>query len=625
MTTEKAPVPSWPAIVLGLVGLATAGAAIWWIAMPKPREQPSAWVDPGKLETRQALAVPDVAWTDMTRSLPGGFTHVTGATGEKLLPETMGSGVVILDADGDGKQDLLFLNSCPWPGAAAKGGCRLFLNRGGWKFEDATSAWGLSVPLYALGGCAGDLDNDGHMDLVITAVGGNRVFHNDAGKRFVDVTGPSGIGEEKGSAWPEAADSFGKRINPVHFPSSATLLDYDNDGLVDIFVCSYVTWAPGTDKSIASTLTGDKRGYVSPKSFEGSACRLYRNTGGMLFRDVSEAAGVAVRESEGVGPMARARGVAKALGVVACDPDNDGWPDLLVANDTVRNFFFHNESDGKGGRVFREKGMTQGAAYAEGIARAGMGIDWGEYLPGKRAAVIANFANEPLTFLVAEPGPPPRFSDRALAVGLAGPSRVPMKFGLHFFDFDLDGRLDLLVCNGHLEPEISLVQASQAHAQAPSLFWNSGGQPRCFEPIPASLGNAPLMDPLVGRGCAYADFDGDGDLDLVLTANGGPCRLLRNDQSLGHKWVRLSLRGNGKNISALGASVRLTAGGTTLERFVTAARGYLSQAELPLTFGLGNAESIDKVEIRWPGETAFCGISPPKVGNETVIRQDGAK
>ena len=608
-------------VVAAAVFLIFLTTAIWWMLRVVPPEQKSAWVDPGQAGARQAVAVPQISWTDMTASLPGKFSHVSGAMGAKLLPETMGAGVVVLDANSDGQQDILLLDSCPWPGQPAQGGCQLFLNRGGWKFDNVSAEWGLGAPLYALGGCAGDLDNDGHVDLVITAVGGNHVFRNDGGKRFVDVTARSGLTEAPGSAWPDKADGFSKISNPLHFPASATLLDYDSDGLPDIFVCSYVTWAPGIDLGVASTLTGDKRGYVSPKSFEGSACRLYRNTGGMGFVDVSEQAGIAVRESEGVGPMARTRGVAKSLGVVACDPDDDGWPDLLVANDTVRNFFFHNESNGKGGRIFREIGLNQGAAYADGVARAGMGIDWGEYLPGKRAAVIANFANEPLTFLVADPGPPPRFSDRALAVGLAGPSRVPMKFGLNFVDVDLDGALDLLVCNGHLEPDIALVQASQAFAQAPQIFWNSGSQPRCFEPMPAFVGNASLMVPLVGRGCAHADFDGDGDLDLILTSNGGPCRLLRNDQALKHHWASLSLKGNRNNRSAIGAVVRLTAGGITRERAVTAGRGYLSQSELPLTFGLGTATTIDRVEVRWPGAKAFVPITTPAIDTRAQVQE----
>ena len=608
-------------VVVAVVFLIFLTSAIWWMLRVVPPEQKSAWVDPGQAGARQAVAVPQISWTDMTASLPGKFSHVSGAMGAKLLPETMGAGVVVLDANSDGQQDILLLDSCPWPGQPAQGGCQLFLNRGGWKFDNVSAEWGIGAPLYALGGCAGDLDNDGHVDLVITAVGGNHVFRNDGGKRFVDVTARSGLTEAPGSAWPDKADGFSKISNPLHFPASATLLDYDSDGLPDIFVCSYVTWAPGIDLGVASTLTGDKRGYVSPKSFEGSACRLYRNTGGMGFVDVSEQAGIAVRESEGVGPMARTRGVAKSLGVVACDPDDDGWPDLLVANDTVRNFFFHNENNGKGGRIFREIGLNQGAAYADGVARAGMGIDWGEYLPGKRAAVIANFANEPLTFLVADPGPPPRFSDRALAVGLAGPSRVPMKFGLNFVDVDLDGALDLLVCNGHLEPDIALVQASQAFAQAPQIFWNSGSQPRCFEPMPAFAGNASLMAPLVGRGCAHADFDGDGDLDLILTSNGGPCRLLRNDQALKHHWASLSLKGNRNNRSAIGAVVRLTAGGITRERAVTAGRGYLSQSELPLTFGLGTATTIDRVEVRWPGAKAFVPITTPAIDTRAQVQE----
>jgi hypothetical protein len=316
--------------------------------------------------------------------------------------------------------------------------------------------------------------------------------------------------------------------------------------------------------------------------------------------------------------------------VVVCDPDADGWPDLVVANDTVRNFFFHNRPGPDGSRVFHEVGYPIGVAYAdEGKPRGGMGIDWGEFAAGRSAVVIANFANEPLTFLERDRPGRLLFSDAALSVGLAGPSRSTLKFGSFFFDYDNDTRLDLLVCNGHIEPEIALIQASQKYAQPAQLFWNTGNPECYFEPVTAARAGDDLFKPMVGRGCAFADLDGDGDPDVVLVANGGEARVLRNDAPRDNHWVRFDLRGDGakSNRSAIGAVVTVEAGGKTLARQVTGGRGYLSQSELVLHVGLGSAAKVDKLTVRWPGKDAgtetWANLDADKL--HTLKQGEGAK
>jgi hypothetical protein len=308
----------------------------------------------------------------------------------------------------------------------------------------------------------------------------------------------------------------------------------------------------------------------------------------------------------GVSKDAKKRPLAKALGVIVCDPDRDGWPDIVVANDMVRNFFFHNVAAEGGGRRYEEKGEFVGVAYAQGMPRGAMGIDYAEYSPSRFGMAIANFADEPISlFALADPHRL-RFAEVAAATGISGPSQAPLKFGTFFFDYDLDGRLDLLVCNGHLEPEISRVQKGQEYAQPALLFWNTGLNDRVFETATADAAGKDIFTPLVGRGSAFFDYDGDGDLDVVLVGNGGPALLLRNDTKLGHRYLRLTLIGDGKttNTSALGARVTIEAGGKIFHRDVIGGRGYLSQSELPITVGLGTTETIDKVTVRWPGKDA---------------------
>jgi hypothetical protein len=554
--------------------------------------------------TTSESAFPAVRFTDVTEQAGIRFRHVNGAAGRKLLPETMGSGVAVLDFDADGRPDLFFVNGRAWPGQAGERATpALYRNNGDGTFADVTEATGLAVELFGMGAAVGDFDNDGFPDVFVTAVGGNRLFHNGAApdaRRFVDVSNRAGVWA---ADWPSVASAtdFARWDRPIAFPSSAAWLDYDGDGRLDLFVCHYVTWSPALDLGINAVLPGVGRAYVPPTQFAGSNCTLYRNNGDGTFTDVSARAGVEVTEPTGLGDRRQPSG--KALGVVVCDPDGDGWPDLLVANDTVRNFFFHNVPAGDS-RKFEEVGLTANVAYADGRARGGMGVDYAEIRPGQPAAVIANFANEPDTLLALTRAQPLLFRDRAEADGLAGPSRGPMKFGAFFFDYDLDGRNDLFTCDGHLEPDIAASQPAQAYRQAAQLFWNTGrAEGGLFALVPESAVGAELYQPLVGRGCAYLDYDGDGDLDVVVTANGGPARLFRNDNNTGNNWLRLRLVGDGKrtNRDAIGAAVEVHAGGTVLRRAVSGARGYLSQSELVVTIGLGSAAAADRVIVYWPG------------------------
>ncbi|HET6573440.1 MAG TPA: CRTAC1 family protein, partial [Fimbriiglobus sp.] len=566
------------AALLGGAGVVAAVAL--WLFPPTGSSNPR----------RDDVPFPDVRFTDVTDAAGIRFHHVNGAAGRKLLPETMGAGVAVLDYDRDGRPDLFFVNSRPWPGASdGRPTQALYRNQGDGTFADVTAAVGLDVTLYGLGAAVGDFDADGWPDLFVTALGGGRLYRNLGGQRFDDVTGRVGL--PVGALPDVPADEFHKWSEPIPWPSSATFLDYDGDGRLDLFVCSYVTWSPAHDLGVNAVLPGGRRAYVPPTQFPGAHCLLYRNLG-ERFEDVSAAAGVQV--SDPVGRDSRPEPIGKALGVVACDPDADGWPDLIVADDTVRNFFFHNVSSSNG-RRFEEIGLTANVAYAEGRPRGGMGIDYGEVRPGRPAAVVANFTNEPATLLALASASPLLFRDTAAAEGLTGPSRGPMKFGALFLDYDLDGRNDLLTCNGHLEPDIALSQPGQSHPQPAQLYWSTDRDGHLFEPVAEANAGPDLFQPRVGRGCAYLDYDGDGDLDLVLTANNGRARLLRNDNRTGNHWLRFDVGG------AIGAEVTVESGGVVRRWHVAGARGYLSQSEQVVTVGLGRSAKADKVTVRWPG------------------------
>jgi enediyne biosynthesis protein E4 len=561
------------AVALLAVACAVVAAVVWL------RRTPPLPGAPLPVRARAPAAqTPDVAFVDITRAAGITFEHENGAEGEKLLPETMGGGVVFFDYNNDGRPDLLFVDSRPWPWStrprtAARSRLALYRNDGGGHFTDVTAAAGLAVDLYGMGAAAADYDNDGWVDLFVTAVGANRLFRN-VGGHFIDVTAAAGVAGQ-----------------PDQWSTCATWFDYDRDGDLDLFVCNYVKWSKTIDLQQDFRVVGIGRAYGPPRTFEGTFPYLYRNDGGGHFTDVSASAGVQVASPATGVPM------AKSLAVAPVDVDGDGWPDLIVANDTVQNFLFHNEHNGR----FTEIGARAGIAFdAYGNSRSGMGLDAADFRnDGSLGIAIGNFANE-MTALYVSQQQPLQFADEAIVSGIGPKSRSALTFGVLFFDYDLDGRLDLLTANGHIEEEIHKVQASQQYEQVPHLFWNAGaGSRTTFVPVGASAAGD-LFRPMVARGVAAADIDGDGDLDIVFTGVAGPPRLLRNDQKSGHHWVRLALVGTRANRDAIGAAIELKAGTETLRRTVMPTHGYLSQSELPVTFGLGDRTSVDEVRIRWP-------------------------
>jgi enediyne biosynthesis protein E4 len=570
--------------VVAVVILAGICAGAYFALKPKPAKPPThvtALVAP-KLAVAPTAEIPEARFTDITAASGITFTHVNGAYGEKLLPETMGSGVAFLDYDGDGNQDLLFINSTYWPGHVPEGKTpptmALYHNDGHGHFTDVTAGSGLDVSLYAMGVAVGDYDNDGLPDVFISCVGGNHLFHNEGGGKFKDVTAEASVGGS-GQDW----------------STSCAWVDYDNDGKLDLFVCNYVRWSREIDLEVGSKLVGVGRAYGQPLNFEGAFCRLYHNEGGGRFKDVSAQAGIQVKNPVTGVPA------GKSLGVIPVDLDGDGRIDLVVANDSVQNFVFHNEGDG----TFKEIGAMCGIGFdSYGRARGAMGIDAAHFRNDDALGIlVGNFATE-MTALYVSQGKPLDFADETITEGIGPAGWRLLKFGVFYFDYDLDGRLDVLTADGHLEEEIGKIQQGQQYRQPAQLFWNAGERSGgCFVPVPPEKCGADLFQPIVGRGSAFADIDGDGDLDVVLTQVGGPPLLLRNDQELHHHWIRLKLAGTKSNRDAIGAWIKVRVNGQTLWRQVMPTRGYLSQSELPVTIGLGAAARPDGVEIIWPSGT----------------------
>ena len=517
----------------------------------------TAWA----LESRALSAPPTgVTFADATATAGIRFKHNSGAFGKKYLPETMGSGVLFVDLDGDGWPDLFFVNSKNWPGRPGPASLPAFYrnNRDG-TFTDATRASGLDVSLYGLGGAAADYDNDGRVDLYVTALGGNRLFHNEGNGRFTDVTAKAGT----------AGSGFG---------TSAAFFDFDKDGKLDLFVTNYVQWA--LERDLFCTLDGTHKSYCTPESYKGQSPTLFRNKGDGTFEDVTAKAGLADPNS-------------KALGVAVFDYDDDGWPDLFVANDTQPNKLYRNS--GKG--TFTDVGMAAGVAFSEsGVARAGMGTDAADYDgSGRQSLIIGNFSNEMMALYSNEGSG--LFIDEAPTSTIGKASLLRLTFSCFFFDFDLDGLPDIFAANGHVADDINTVQPTITYAQPPHLFRNLGDKK--FEDVSTRVGAA-FAKPAVARGAAYGDIDNDGDLDLVVAANNGPARLFRNDGGVNHK-LRVTLVGSTSNRDAIGAKVRVTrATGSPIMEMVKTGSSYLSQSERPLTFGLGSAAKVAGIEIIWP-------------------------
>lgn len=566
-----------------LIGV--VGATIWFLQTGDSEEVTVNQTKTILPQVRQLpeLTIPSIPFADISEQAGLIFQHVNGAAGEKLLPETMGGGGAFFDFDNDGDQDIICVNSTNWqwndnkPAKAPTSA--LFENDGTGNFEDITKGSGLDFELYGNGVACGDFDGDGLVDVYLTAVGSNRLLHNDGSGKFSDVTEPMKVAGPN-DGWSTSAGWF----------------DYDQDGDLDLLVCNYIEWSREKDQSMEFTLDGSLRAYGRPADFRGAFPILFRNDGEAGFEDVSAAAGLQVKNQATDEPL------AKSLGLTFPDANSDGWLDVMIANDTVPNLLFVNQKDGS----FIESATAAGVAYDnKGQARGAMGIDTAHFRNSDAVGItIGNFANEMTAMYVCQtPGlPMPVFRDEAVSNGIGPITRSELTFGVMFVDVDLDGRLDLIASNGHLEADIQKVQSSQRYAQPAQLLWNCGvDYDNEFMVAGIDKVGADFLQPIVGRGACRGDIDGDGDLDLLMLSSGGTARLLRNDQQTGHHWLRISLQGKAGNQQAIGATVKVTlADGTELVRSVIPTCSYQSQSELPLTFGLGSTTSVESVKITWP-------------------------
>ncbi len=531
-----------------------------------------------------AAGAQEARFVDVTEAAGIDFVHENGAFGEKYLPETMGSGVAFFDADGDGDQDLLFVNSRRWPGrrSAPEPTAALYRNRGDGTFEDATAGSGLDTPLYGIGAAIADYDADGDQDIYLTVLGPNRLLEN---------TG-DGVFRES----PQGAS-----VAHPGFSSGATWFDADGDGDLDLFLLNYVEWS--IEEDIFCALDGVHKSYCTPESYNGASAVLYRNDGPAGFTDVTEAAG-----------LFNPRG--KGLGVAVLDFDGDGFSDLAVANDTQPNYLYRNLGDGR----FEDAGVLAGIAFAEnGAARGAMGIDASDYDgDGQPDLVIGNFSNEMVSLYHNEGVG--FFIDQAPVSEIGRNSLLTLAFGAFFFDYDLDGRQDIFVANGHVETDIADVQQRVAYRQPPHLFRNRGDGG--FDEVTAA--SPDLARPLVARGAAFGDIDGDGDPDLALSENGGPARLFRNEGGERNGWLGFRLRGGNSNRDGIGAKITLVIedGGMTRTetRVVKSATGYASQNQLAVIFGLGREGRAVSARVVWPSG-AESEIEAPAIRQVLLVEE----
>ncbi len=532
----------------------------------------------------QARPAGPIQFVDVTARAGITFKHNSGAFGKKYLPETMGSGACFLDYDNDGWQDILLINSMDWPGHKThKSYPALYHNNHDGTFTDVTRQAGLAVEMYGMGCAIGDFDNDGSDDIYITAVGSSHLFRNVGNGKFTDVTSKAGV-------------------SSPGFATGALWVDYDNDGKLDLFVVHYVTWSIDTDQNCS--LDGKNKSYCTPDVYKGESATLFHNKGNGVFEDVTKRAGLYDSSS-------------KSLGVAMLDYDNDGWMDLFVSNDTQRNKLYRNNHDG----TFTESGEVVGVAYGDnGGTRAGMGTDAGDYdHSGRQSLVVGNFTNEGMT-LYHDDGTGV-FSDQSLSSGLNAPSLNILTFASFYFDYDLDGLLDVFALNGHVADDISVLRPTLKYEEPPLLFRNLGKGK--FQDVAPRLGIA-LRKAVVGRGAAYADFDNDGDLDLLVTSNNGPARLLRNDGGNQNDMLRVKTVGTRSNRDGIGAKITVTTNkGARQLAMVRSGSSYLSQSELPVTFGLGKPEDSKtvKIDIRWPSGLKQS-ISDVQV-NQSITVQEG--
>jgi tetratricopeptide (TPR) repeat protein len=502
------------------------------------------------------------------------FTHAAGATGNKWYPETIGAGVGFLDYDGDGWPDILLINGTYWSQqrgvvvSQAEPTMRLYRNRGDGTFEDVTQRAGLALPLYGMGMAAADYDNDGDTDLVITGYLRNIFFMNNGDGTFTEATQRVGLQEGK-------------------WGSGAAFFDYDRDGRLDLVISHYVEWTPELEQGLDCTYGTPAKDYCPVRYFKGQGLTLYHNRGDGTFEDVTQRAGVAAQGTRAFAPY-------------ILDFNEDGWPDILVTSDGTPSLLLRNQGDGTFADVAMQTGLVLDAG---GAAYAGMGIDAADPTnDGQLCIAIGNFVGEPTTLHCrvrqGDSYHPELYTEVSAWAGIGRATLRYVTFGLFFFDVDLDGFADLFMVNGHVVDETRLRHVPRA--QPPQLFRNLGTGKFAEIVPPAGSG---LDQRLVGRGAAYADYDGDGDLDILLSQNQGPALLLRNDTPRQAHFLRVHLRGIQSNRDGIGAEVRVHTGEQVLRQTVHTGRSYYSQNELALTFGLGQALRAAGVEIVWPSGT----------------------
>jgi enediyne biosynthesis protein E4 len=523
-----------------------------------------------------------ITFRDITAQAGIRFTHNNGAFGKKYLPETMGPGCAFIDYDNDGYPDILLINGQDWPGHARSITTpKLYHNNHDGTFTDVTRKAGLSISLFGMGTAIGDYDDDGFDDIFISALGQSRLFHNNGNGTFTDVTKAAGL-------W-----------GPNEFSTGAAWVDYDKDGKLDLVVANYVQWSSQGD--LFCTLDGTHKSYCTPESYKGASARLWHNQGGGKFADATQKAGFYEPTS-------------KSLGVAIFDYNNDGWPDIMLANDTQPNKLYLNKRDG----TFEEKAVSAGIAFSEdGVARAGMGVDAADYdRSGRPSLIISNFANQMLSLYHNEGNG--LFVDEAPSSEVGRASLVTLGFGCFFFDYNNDGWSDIFVADGHIENEIERVQKRVSYAEAPHLFRNLGGAK--FQEVTQQMGHV-FSDPKVARGAAYADIDNDGALDLLVTTNGGRAYLFHNEGGTNHS-LRIKLVGTRSNRDGIGGVVRVISGQDKQWQMIKSGSSYLSQSELTVTFGLADKKNADTVEVQWPsGQVDKLSNIP---ADQTITIKEGA-
>ncbi len=509
---------------------------------------------------RTLQADPAVPFSDRTRALGIDFRHQRGASAQKHLVETMGSGCALLDYDGDGRLDVLLINGGRTPDSPpfVPRAHALYRNRGGGRLEEVTREAGLDLPAgYGMGVAVSDYDNDGDLDLYLTHFGPNRLYRNNGDGTFSDVTGRAGVA---GAEWSTGAAFF----------------DYDRDGAPDLYVVNYLDAT--FERNPPCEMKGI-RAYCHPRHFAGVPDRLYRNLGDGRFRDVSRSSGILNPEGKG-------------LGVVAADFDGDGWVDLYVANDSVRNVLLRNKGDG----TFSDVTLLSGTGYnSQAQAEAGMGVDAADYDGDSLLDIFVTNYDLETNALYRYQGNW-LFGDERWRSGLARKDRFLLGFGAGFLDFDNDGDRDLLVVNGHVVDNIERIQPDLSHPQPDQLFENRGG--RFVEHGPFYRWSS--RQPRVGRGAALGDIDNDGDIDVLISNCGAEPTLLINRVGARRNWIQLRLTGTDSSRDAVGTRLTLTTAEGEQSDQITGGGSYLSASDLRAHFGLGEAARVEEIRIRWP-------------------------